>query len=334
LSILKDIKEDLTSLSKPAYAISAILLLLLPIVLEYYHKDFYVNMIFLSLMYGIAAMAWNLMMGYTGLFSLGHAVFFGVGAYTVMVLEVKYHITPWIGIPLAGASAAFLAVLISFPFLRLRTHWFTLGTIALGEVFKLGFAHWSYVGGAAGLQAPMVPPSQKLLYLQYKGAFVYVYLAIAVLAIELFVLKRIVNSKLGYYLVTIREDEIAAESLGINTFKYKTISMIISGLFTGLAGSLYAVRFEYVDPFAVFDLITISTFISVAGIIGGVYTFLGPLLGAFVLMPIEEYIRATVVSALPRVYGLDIAVLGVIILLISLFWPEGILGYIEKKRGK
>ncbi len=310
----------------------AIALLVLPFILDRVGMAFYVNMIFLALMYGIAAMAWNLMMGYTGLFSLGHAVFFGVGSYTVAVLTLYYGVTPWAGLILAGIVAGLLGLALSPPLLRLKSHWFTLATIALGEIFRLSFAHWDYVGGSSGLQMPI--SERRLYYLQFTGATVYSYIAMAVLAVELLLLWGIVNSRIGFYLQTIREDELVAQTLGINTFKYKAIALTISAFFTGIAGGLYAIRFRYVDPFALFDLITISTYIAVAGIIGGIYTFLGPLIGSFIFVPISEYVRANIVQAFPRVYGLHVTVLGVILLLISLFAPEGILGYIRKRRGK
>ena len=316
----------------PYHAAGIATLLVLPFLLDSIGMAFYVNMIFLALMYGIAALAWNLMMGYTGLFSLGHAVFFGVGSYTVAILALYYNVTPWVGLILAGVTAGLLGLVLSPPLLRLRSHWFTLATIALGEIFRLSFAHWDYVGGSSGLQMPI--SERRLYYLQFTGATIYSYIALGVLAVELIVLWRIVNSRIGFYLQTIREDELVAQTLGINTFKYKTIALAISAFFTGIAGGLYTVRFRYVDPFALFDLITISTYIAVAGIIGGIYTFLGPLIGSFIFIPVSEYVRANIVQAFPRIYGLHVTVLGVILLVISLFAPEGILGYLKKRREK
>jgi branched-chain amino acid transport system permease protein len=294
---------------------------------------FYANMVFLALMYGIAAMAWNLMQGYTGMFSLGHAVFFGVGAYTVMILALYYGVTPWIGLWLAGAVAAVTGFLLGFPLLRLRSHWFTLATIAVAEIFKLGFAHWDYVGGSTGLQMPIVSSEEALYYLQYPGPYVYIYIALAVLAVELLVLHKIVSGRIGYYLQTIREDELVAKTLGINTFRYRMLALVVSSFFTGLAGGLYAIRFRYVDPFAVFDLITVSTYIAIAGIVGGIYTFIGPLVGAFIFIPPAEYIRATIVAAFPRYFGLHVVVIGLLLLLISLFVPEGVMGYLKRRLG-
>ncbi|MET1101362.1 MAG: branched-chain amino acid ABC transporter permease [Pyrodictiaceae archaeon] len=319
---------------RPVTIVASLLLVAAPLIFMWLDMPFYANMLFLSLMYGIAALAWNLMEGYTGFFSLGHAVFFGVGAYTTMVLAVKYGVTPWIGIWVGGVIASIVGFLLGFPLFRLRSHWFTLATIALGEIFKLLFAHWDYVGGSAGLQAPIVGPNEKLYYIQYAGPYIYVYIALLVLLVELIVLYLVVNSRIGYYLQTIREDELVAETLGIDTFKYKMISMVLSSFFTGLAGSLYAIRFRFVDPFAVFDLITISTYISVAGIVGGIYSFIGPLVGSFIFVPAAEYVRATIVSAFPRYFGLHVVVVGLILLFISLFVPEGVMGYAKRRLGR
>ncbi|MET1128806.1 MAG: branched-chain amino acid ABC transporter permease [Thermoproteota archaeon] len=318
-------------LLSPFVALLLALLIAVPFIFSAAGAPFYVNMIFLSLMYGIAALAWNLMQGYTGMFSLGHAVFFGLGAYTVMVLLVRYGVTPWLGIWVGGAVASLAALVIGFPLLRLRSHWFTLATIAVGEVFKLAFAHWEFVGAARGLQAPIVEPSRAAYYAQFPSPLVYVYVALGVLAVELALLYRVVNSRLGYYFQAIREDELAAKMLGVDTFRYRMLSLLISSFFTGLAGALYAVRFRYVDPFAVFDLITVSTYIAIAGIVGGIYSFVGPLVGAFVFVPAAEYVRAAVVSAFPRVYGLHVVVVGVILLAISLLAPEGIMGVLSRR---
>jgi branched-chain amino acid transport system permease protein len=326
------VRELLTYAKNPVIVLATFLLLIAPILLNVAGKPFYANMIFLSLMYGIAALAWNLMQGYTGMFSLGHAVFFGVGAYTVMVALLYYNVTPWIGIWLAGVTAAVVGLILGVPLLRLRSHWFTLATIALGEIFRLVFAHWEYVGAAKGLQAPIVGPDKALYYMQFVGPFTYVYIALLVLVVEIIVLYKVVNSRIGYYFQTIREDELVAKTLGVNTFQYRMFSLVLSSFFTGLAGGLYAARFHYVDPFAVFDLITVSTYIAIAGIVGGIYSFIGPLIGAFIFIPAAEYVRATIVSAFPRVFGLHVVVVGVILLLISVFVPEGVMGYLKRKR--
>lgn len=308
----------------------ASILMVTPVMLYLADMPFIANMMFLSLMYSIAAMAWNLLAGYTGQLSLGHAIFFGVGAYTTIVFTLYYNVTPWLGMFIAGVVAALIGLGLGVPLFRLRSHWFTLATIATGEIFKLVFNNWSYVGGSAGLQMKIVPRGEELYYLQYAGPYVYIYIALLILAIELLVLYKIVTSRVGFYLQAIREDELVAKTLGINTFKYKLVAMGVSAFFTGMAGALYAVRFRFVDPTAVFDIITVSTYIAIASIVGGIHSFVGPIIGAFILLPAAEYVRITIVAAFPRVFGLHVFVLGVILLIVSLFTPEGVIGRLER----
>ncbi len=313
------------------FVLLSVLLLIIPFIFWLLDLPFPVNTLFLCLMFSILAMAWNLLEGYAGQLSFGHAVFFGVGAYATMILMLYYKITPWIGIFIGGFVAAIVGLALGVPLFRLRSHWFSLATIAVGEIFTLTFIAWDYVGGSAGLQAPIVPPDQALYYLQYAGPYVYTYIALGILGLELLVLYLLVNSRIGFYLQAIREDESAAMSFGINPFKYKMIAMFFSALFTGMGGGLYTVRFRFIDPFAVFDLITVSVYITIAGILGGIYSFIGPIVGSFIFIPISEYVRVQIVARFPRYYGLHVFVLGVILLAISLLAPEGIMGWLEKK---
>jgi len=314
-----------------AIVITSVLLLTLPMLFWFLDLPFPANTLFLCLMYSIAAMAWNLLAGYAGQLSIGHAIFFGLGAYATMILMLYYGITPWIGIFVGGFIAAIIGLALGVPLFRLRSHWFTLATIATGEIFKLVFIVWKWVGGSAGLQAPIVSREKALYFLQYPGPYVYAYIAIGILAIETIILYFVVNSKIGFYLQAIREDEDAAMSMGINPFKYKMIAMFLSALFTGIAGGLYTVRFRFIDPFTAFDLITVSVYITVAGILGGIYSFIGPIVGSFVFIPIAEYVRVYIVARFPRYYGLHVAVVGIALLIMAVFMPEGIMGWLEKK---
>jgi len=309
----------------------SIALVILPLFFMILDLPFPANAIFLCILYSIMAMAWNLLYGYCGQFSLGHAIFFGIGAYSTMIGMLYYKITPWIGIFIGGFIAAIIAVLLGAILFRLRSHWFALATMAIQEVFLLLFIPWTWVGGSAGLQASIVSSEEALYYAQYAGPYLYIYIALAVLAIELVVFYLITNSKWGYYFQAIREDEDAAKSLGINPFRYKTIAMFFSALFTGIAGGIYVIRFRFIDPFVAFDLITIAVYILVAAIIGGVYSFIGPIVGSFIFMPITEYVRVYIVSRFPRYYGLQVFSIGVVVLIISLIAPEGIMGLLEKR---
>ncbi len=321
------IRKNLTYL-----VLVSVILLLAPIIFMWLNLPFPANALFLCLMYAVTAMAWNLLAGYGGQLSIGHAVFFGVGAYATMVLMLYYQVTPWIGMFVGGFLAAITGLALGVPLFRLRSHWFTLATIAVGEIFKLVFITWEWVGGSRGLQPPIAKTDwEALFFIQYAGPYVYIYIALGVLVLELVVLYLVVNSKIGFYLQAIREDEDAAMSLGVNPFNYKMIAMFISAFFTGMGGGLYTIRFRFVDPFAVFDIITISVYITVAGIIGGIYSFIGPIVGSFIFVPVSEYVRAQIVSKFPRFYGLHVFVLGILLLVISLVAPDGVMGWLEKK---
>lgn len=310
--------------------VAVLSLFILNYLLETFDIAFAAAVLFLVLMYSIMGMAWNILGGYGGVISFGHGVFFGLGAYIVMSLWLFYGLTPWIGIPIAGICAVILAGGLSI-LLRLRGHWFALATIAMIYIFLLLFQAYA-PGGAAGLQAPIVPPEKQLYYLAFAGPYFYVYLALTILIIEIIFLRKVVNSHIGYYLQAIREDEDAAKALGINPFKYKLIALLISAFFWGIAGGLYTVRFRFVDPYCVFDLILISEYPVIAALLGGLYEFWGPIVGTVIFVPIAEYLRAQVVSAFPRYYGLHYFISGIIFLILIYVAPEGILGRLRERQ--
>jgi branched-chain amino acid transport system permease protein len=308
-----------------------ILLFIITILSWYADLPFLANVIFLCILYSIMGMAWNLLTGYGGQFSLGHSIFFGVGAYTTGVLLARYGITPWLGIFVGAFLAGLNGLALGVPFFRLKSHWFTLATIAASTIYMLTFTVWDYVGGSVGLNLPIVPKELAFYYMYYQGPYFYALLALVILIIEIIILNMIVKSKIGIYLTAIRDEEEAAKHIGINPFKYKMIAMFISALFTGISGGLYAVRFGILEPFAVYDIITVSVYISITGILGGIYNFYGPIVGAFIFMPITEYVRTNIVVRYPMYYGLHVMVVGIILIFISLVMPEGVLGWLEKK---
>ncbi|MEM3870659.1 MAG: branched-chain amino acid ABC transporter permease [Candidatus Korarchaeum sp.] len=311
------------------YSVLIALLLLLPAVFMVLDLGFAAAALYFCVQYSIMAMAWNFLAGYAGQVSFGHAVFFGVGAYTTMILLLFYEVTPWVGIPIGGVMAALLGLGLSFLF-RLRSHWFSLATLALVTIFLLLFQEFA-PGRAAGLQVPIVPPEKEFYYLRYAGAYYYIYLALAYLGVEVLLMNYLVKRDVGYYLQAIREDEETAMSLGINPFKYKVLAMLVSSFFMGIAGGLYTVRFRFVDPYCVFDILLISIYPVIASLLGGMYTFWGPVVGSFVFVPIFEYVRSNVVTAFPRYFGLHFLVAGIILFLISLRVPRGIVGWLEAK---
>ncbi len=327
---LRMIKAELSTKAGRIFNAAAIVAVILPLVVR---DQFFINAMMLVYMYSIIALAWNLMNGYTGLLSFGHAVFFGIGAYTLMLLLYR-GVTPWIGMLLGGLLSAGFAFLLGVPFSRLRSHWFALGTLVLGEIFLIVFANWRAVGGALGLDQPrrllLSPPS--IYWLNYARPTPYYYLALGILGLELLLLYAILNSRPGYFFQAIREDEEAAMASGINVTLYKCISMAISGFFTGVAGGIYTVRFGYIDPYAVFSMMRISVYPVIAGLIGGVYSLIGPIIGSLIFVPTAEYLRAIVGGTLgSRFQGVHFASFGIVLLIISMRIPEGLMGWLEMR---
>lgn len=293
-----------------------------------YPNYFFINALYLASLYMIASTAWNILGGYTGLISFGHAAFFGLGAYT-LALSYNNNLNPWIGVFLAGAVSAIFAGLISFPLLRLKGHWFALSTIAVGEALKLFFNNWDYVGGARGIELARKEYSIQWIY--FLESQYYNYVATIFVIISLLLMYLFTRSRIGFYLQSIRESEETTMSIGINPFRYKVISMVISGFFTGLAGALYALRYRYVDPFSVMDLF-ISVQIALIAIIGGVYSFSGSLLSSLIVIPVAEYTRALIGGMYgARFFGIHLLVYGLILLMISLYAPGGLIEIIKKR---
>ncbi len=300
---------------------------LLPIL---YNNYFFINALFLASIYMIASTAWNIMGGYTGLVSFGHAVFFGIGAYT-LTLTYNAGLTPWLGLPAAGIVSALFALGIAPPLLRLRGHWFALSTIAVGEALKLFFNNWSYVGGARGIE--LVRREYSLAWAYFVEPINYNYIALAVAVVSIFAMMIIVRGRVGYYLQSIRESEETAMSVGIDPFRYRALAMFISAFFTGVTGALYALRYRYVDPFGTMDLF-ISIQICLIAIIGGIYSFSGPIIGALAIVPMGEYLRAVIGGAYgARFFGIHLLIYGVVLLALSLYAPGGIMDVIKKRMG-
>ncbi|MGC9149109.1 MAG: branched-chain amino acid ABC transporter permease [Sulfolobales archaeon] len=305
--------------------ISTIILLTLPIL---YPNLFFVNALYLASLYMISSVAWNIMGGYTGLISFGHATFFGLGAYT---LAITYNsgLNPWLGIPLAGLVSMIFASLVAFPLLRLRGHWFALASIPVGEALKLFFNNWEFVGGARGIE--LMRKEYSFFWIYFSESITYNYVAIIFVATSVILMYLIMRSRIGYYLQSIRESEETTMSIGVNPFKYKYLAMIISAFFTGIAGALYTVRYRYIDPFSVMDLF-ISVQIALIAIVGGVYSFSGPIIGSLVIIPIAEYVRALIGGMYgARFFGIHFLVYGIILLILSMYAPGGLMDLIKKR---
>lgn len=287
-------------------------------------NPFLLHLAITVLMWTLLGLSWNLLGGYAGQVSFGHAAFFGVGAYTTMILYLKLGLAPWYGIALGGALAALFSLPIGYLCFRLRGPYFALATLAVAEITRLVALNWeTLTNGPVGLLITTLPEVSFLgraIDWERKEPFFYL---IALLAVGgMLATHYLMRGRLGAYLVAIREDEDAAESVGIDTTRAKSVTLAASAFFTGLAGGFYGMYFRYVDPDAVFPIaVSIETvFIAV---VGGLGTVVGPIVGAVFLTTVAETFRERFVVGHLIFYGL-------FMMLVIRFMPEGIWGRIRR----
>jgi len=288
---------------------------LFPLVVK---SDYYQHLVILALMWVVIGGSWNLLAGYTGQVSFGHAVFFGTGAYTAGILANKLGISAWWGMAFGGITAALVGLFIGWVCFRLRGPYFALATIAAGEIFRLIATTWeSLTEGMVGI----------MILQTFRSKLPYYYLALFLAAASMFVFDQVMKSKWGFYFISIREDQDAAESLGINTTLYKNVSLLISSFFTGMAGAFYMNYMAFIDPHVVFSLHYISIMAILVGIIGGVATIWGPALGAFIMIGVQETFRSSIFGLAPRWVSQSHAlVFGLLVMFVILYMANGVVG--------
>jgi branched-chain amino acid transport system permease protein len=280
-------------------------------------STYVMHIVILVLMWSVIGMAWNILGGYTGQVSFGHASFFGVGAYTAGILYHHLGISAWWGLPVSVLVLLALSLLIGFICLRLRGAYFALATLALGEICRVTAENLvQFTQGNLGILIKERTWTEKTW-------FFYIILFIA--AGSYLLIKTVMESKLGYYFVAIREDHDAAESLGIDTTFYKTISLCLSGVLTGLAGVFYMNYMGYIDPSIAFPLYDISIVTVMVVMVGGAATYWGPIIGAVIMVFLAEEIRS-----IPYIGAAHQTIFGIILILIILYLPNGIVGDFRK----
>ena len=268
--------------------------------------------------------AWNLFSGYSGLVSFGHAAFFGIGAFTVALLQVHAGISPWFGIPLAGMAGGAAGVLIGYPTFRLRGHYFALAMLAYPLVLLYVFQWLGY----QEVTLPMVREAPAT-YMQFADQRIYVVLAVLLLVGTLAINLYIDRSRFGLSLRAINENEAAAMASGINPLGWKLKAIALSASLTALAGGLYAVVLLIVTPDSVFGLLASSRALIVT-LFGGIGTVAGPVIGALVLIPLGEILHVHLAERLPGIQGV---VLGLAIMAVVSLCPQGILPWIQARIG-
>jgi branched-chain amino acid transport system permease protein len=273
----------------------------------------------LVLLAAIGASAWNILGGYAGQISVGHAMFFGAGAYLPLLVFQQWHLPPLLGVPLGIAVSFVLALVVGAPTFRLQGHYFSMATIAVAELIRIVVSYWDLLGAAIGLQGPAM--SEHWWDLTFRSAVPYYYIFLGVLALLLLTTWYMQVSRLGYYLRAIRAGERAARSLGVPVRRYKLYALMLSATFTSLAGSLYALKTGFIDPDSGLGIL-VSVQLIITAALGGAGTLLGPLLGAVILVPLQT---ATNTWFGGSGSGLTYIIYGAIIVLIARFEPGGLL---------
>jgi branched-chain amino acid transport system permease protein len=281
-------------------------------------SDYYRHILIMALMWVVIGSSWNLISGYTGQVSFGHAIFYGTGAYTAGLLASKLGISPWWGMLLGGPVAMLVGMVIGWICFRLRGPYFALATIAIGEIFRLITTVWrDFTEGMQGIM--IIRTIQNKIY--------YYYLALALAGVCVYAIHRVMRSKWGYYFVAIREDQDAAEAMGISSFRYKSLSLMISSFFAGTAGAFYMNYMAFIDPHVVFSLHYISIMAILVAIIGGVGTLWGPPVGAFIMVLLQETFRSSFFGLAPRwVSEGHVLVFGLLVIFVIRYLANGIVG--------
>lgn len=267
---------------------------------------------------GTAAVAWNIIGGFGGQFSLGNAVFLGVGAYSTGILMIDYGQSALVGIVVGVLLSVGVAVIIGYPTLQLKGHYFALATIAIIEIMRYLARYFSDItGGSQGMSVYAMPGWANLMFVS-KNMYYYICFGVFAFAVLVSVLVR--YSRIGYYLLAIREDEDAAAAIAVDTTRYKIYGFVLSAALTGLAGGLYAVYIQFLSPTGVFSL-NQSILYALIVLIGGLGTIAGPVVGSFLMVSLQTYVT-TVLGG--NVGALSYMGYGVLLILLIIFAPQGI----------
>lgn len=282
----------------------------------------YVHILIMIFLFTIMGQGWNILGGYAGQFSFGHALFFGLGAYTSTLMFIHWGLSPWIGIFFSCFIGIMMGLFVGYLSFRygLTGPFFALIMLAFAEIFHMISISWKAVGAALGLLIPLKGTSLALMQFVDKRPFYFI--TLWMMAGALYLIWRIEKTRMGLYFLAVREDSDAAEALGINAFKYKMIAITISAGLTSIGGTIYAQYLLYIDPDMTFGVLN-SVEIMIRPIIGGPGTVLGPLLGSLVLTPLAEFTRL----AFQSYSGVYLMIYGMILVVVIIFLPDGLIGF-------
>ncbi|HLF11838.1 MAG TPA: branched-chain amino acid ABC transporter ATP-binding protein/permease [Gammaproteobacteria bacterium] len=278
-------------------------------------NSYYQLIMTVVLVWAVMGLAWNILSGYSGLISFGHAAFFGLGAYFVVLAQINWNLTPWVSIPIAGVLGGIAGLIVGVPTFRLRGHYFALAMLA----YPLALL---YVFEWLGYQEATVPMRREApaAFMQFADGRVYVFLALALTLGAMVLTRRIEQSRFGLSLLAIKQDETAAEAAGISTIAWKLKAIALSGAMAGAIGGFYAVVQLVVTPLSVFGILVSAQALIVA-MFGGVGTVWGPVIGAVTLVPLSAFLDAELAEVLPGIQGV---IYGIAIIAVIMLAPDGI----------
>jgi branched-chain amino acid transport system permease protein len=278
-------------------------------------------MVFTSVALGLA---WNVIGGYGGQLSLGHAAFYGIGAYTSTLLSVHLGVTPWLGMIAGGVLAVMASLILGIPCFRLRGTYFTLATIAFAEVLRILMVFFKdFTGGSIGI---VLKFNAGFLNLMFKDREPFAYIALGFMVLTYYLSVYIENSRLGYYLTALKENEDGARALGINTYRCKLVALMISAFMTALIGSFFAQYLTFIEPESEFSL-GLSIAMTLPVMIGGIGTALGPVIGAFIITPLQELLRIYISG---EHQGLQHIIYGIVLVVVVVCIPQGIYKWVTE----
>lgn len=284
--------------------------------------DFYLTVLSLVFLSAFVGIAWNLMMGFAGQLSLGHALYFGVGAYVMAILSQRYDVSPWLAMIPAAVVPAVLGIAIGALGFRftVRGVYFALLTIAFAEFARIVFEHWSFVGKTGGFFLKALTPANQPLVSLRGGAMFFYYALLLTMLLAWIASALLIRSHIGYAWRAIREDEDASRALGVKVVRVKLSAVAISAAFTGVAGAWFALMNGSLFPDSVLGM-QMSINLIVAPIIGGLGTLFGPVVGALIIVPINEVSRNLAQSF--SVNGLNLLVYGLLLMVVIKLAPQG-----------
>ena len=306
-------------LNKTRAVVAAVVLVIAAILPLLNSSLFFHNLLILIVIWSILGMGWNVIGGYTGQVSNGHSMFYALGAYSVGLTLQYFNLSPLVSIPFGMLLAAAFAWLIGKPVLRLHGHAFAICTMALAECARYVCINVEFTNGATGVYL-FKQGVNPWLYLQFADIRIYYYLYLVIAVIILLITRYLSKAKFFYYLRTIKGNEDAAASVGIDVAKYKIRAYMLSAAIVSLGGSLYAQFMLYFDPASMMTL-NVSMMIVLVAVMGGLGTVIGPVIGAIILQTLSEYTRAF----FGNYGGLDMVLYGLLVIVIVLFLPDGLI---------